>query len=193
MSNHRTIDATGGGLYDRVVNAMAPRSKNKLKDGEVHPLLYTKDGFQIPSYIGPGTDLYPKLRNNVKPISAVDKVAMAHDIRYTLARNKDEIREADLKMVSKLDSIQKNREDYLYNIYEGKLPIKAKMKMEDWGLVGQDTFTNTTSLPNPEDKELLESHLSALQADGYGKRSMHISHLSNTYRESLMNSGITYN
>ena len=79
MQNNNHI--VGTGMYDRFVNYILPNSKHKLKSGEKHPIIYTKNGFDIPNYLGPGTNLVHKIKTDVKPVTDVDKTAMAHDIR----------------------------------------------------------------------------------------------------------------
>lgn len=157
-----------GGWYDRAVNYLT-NNRNPLRDGEKHNILYTKDGFMPGSYIGPGTDIVGKLRDGIEPVSQVDKVAQAHDIRYSLySGDPDKIRESDHKMLNKLDEIQKNKGDYKFNIYQGKL-LRGKLIAEDLGLAGSNTFTDTTSRPDPKDVPILEAKLKQLEMQGYGQ------------------------
>jgi hypothetical protein len=167
MNQNRHIIGTG--MYDRFVNYLLPNSQNKLKDGEKHPIIYTSNGFEIPSYLGPGTNLVHKIKTGVEPITDTDKTAQAHDIRYHLAKSNEDIRKADLKMVDALNMVQERGSDYKFNIYTGKLPIKAKMKLEDWGLAKPENFTSFGGV-KPENRQMMEDKLSALAAEGYGKR-----------------------
>jgi hypothetical protein len=159
-------DNLGAGYYDRFMNYLT--GSNDMRDGERHALLYTKDGFKSGSYIGPNTHLIDRLKENINPINKTDKTSQAHDIRYNLATSPEEIRNADLKMVNKLNELSKNKEDYKYNIAIGKYPIQAKMILEDLGIVGRDTFTDTTSPPKKENMRLLKKKLRELEAQGYG-------------------------
>ena len=93
---------------------------------------------------------------------------MAHDIRYTLAKSKADVRAADIKMVEKLSKIAEEGSDYKCNIYLGKLPIQAKMKLEDWGLLSKTAFTKAQGVKNEADRPILESNLKALEQEGYG-------------------------
>ena len=129
----------GDGLYDRIANGLFGAN---LKDGEIHSPQYTKDGFRFGSYIGPGTKVYDNIRRGLKPITNTDKSAKLHDIMFTLAQNPEDVRAADLRMVKNLDRIQKEKSDYKFNIYMGKLPIKAKMLAEDWGLMKKGSFSS---------------------------------------------------
>jgi len=170
MQQNRTI--VGSGMYDRFVNFILPNSQNKLKSGEKHPIVYTSNGFQVPAYLGPGTDLVHKVKTGVEPVTDVDRSAMAHDIRYHLANSTDDIRKADLKMVEVLDNIQERGSDYKFNIYTGKIPINAKMKLEDWGIAKPENFTSFGGV-KPENRKMFEDKLSALTAEGYGKPGCH--------------------
>jgi hypothetical protein len=159
----------GSGFYDRAVNTLLPNAKHKLRDGEKHGILYTKDGFQPASYMGPGTDVIGKIKDGIKPITKSDKVAQAHDLRYSLASNRIDVRSADIKMVSKLNDLQKNKEDYRFNILMGKIPIQAKMKLENWGIVKEDTFASRGGIKE-EDIPIAKAKLKELEIEGYGKK-----------------------
>ena len=155
----------GTGIYDRVVNKL---TGSNLKDGEKHAILYTKDGFKAASFMGPGSHVVDRLQKKTKPITKSDKTAQAHDIRYSLAKNTDDVRAADIKMVEKLAKIAKEGSDYKFNIYMGKLPIQMKMKLEDWGLLSKTAFTKAQGVKNEADRPILESNLKALEQEGYG-------------------------
>jgi hypothetical protein len=120
--------------------------------------------------MGPRTSIVERLKKNVKPITKSDKTAMAHDIRYTLAKNTDDVRDADIKMINKLSKIADEGSDYKFNIYMGKLPIQAKMKLEDWGLLPKTAFTKAQGLKNEADRPILEENLKRLEQEGYGKK-----------------------
>lgn len=159
----------GRGWYDRTVNTLLPNSKNKLRDGERHSIMWTKNGFEPASFMGPGTDIIGKIRDGVKPLNQSDRVSMAHDLRYSLASNAEGVRKADLKMVKKLNSIQKNKGDYRFNILMGKIPIQAKMKLEDLGVVGRQTFASYGGLKDDE-IPIAKAKLNELEQKGYGKK-----------------------
>ena len=93
---------TGGGWYDKIANTLFGAN---LNIGEIHAPMYTKDGWKFGSYIGPGTSIYDNIRSGKAPISDVDTAAQAHDIRYSSARNPEDVRKADLRLIQKLDDI----------------------------------------------------------------------------------------
>jgi hypothetical protein len=61
------------------------------------------DAFTLPgyNYLGPGNPLF-----NGEPTSKLDKVARAHDIEYNLSRSAEDIREADLRFLSRLHNCE---------------------------------------------------------------------------------------
>lgn len=158
----------GAGLYDRSVNYWFP--SNPIRDGERHAVLKTPAGWMAASYMGPGTDLISKLRQGVLPVTKSDKVAMSHDTNYSLAKNHADIRAADIKMVNKLKELAATGQDSSFNIYMGMLPIQAKMKLEDWGVVSDKAFTTYGEQNSKEDTELLEKTRAQLQQEGYGRK-----------------------
>ena len=159
---------SGGGLYDRTINYLLPNAKNKLRDGERHSLMWTENGFEPASFMGPGTDIIGKIKDGIKPLNESDKVSMAHDLRYSLSSNAEGVRKADLKMVKKLNELYKNKSDYKVNILMGKLPIQAKMKLEDLGIVGRQTFASYGGLKDDE-ISIAKAKLKELKQEGYGK------------------------
>lgn len=158
---------TGGGWYDKIANKLFGAN---LKDGEIHAPLYTKDGWKFGSYIGPGTSVYDNILKGKAPVSDVDRVAQAHDIRYSNARSPEDVRKADLKMVGKLNDIQKNKSDSKFNIYMGKIPIKAKMFLEDMGLMKKGSFSSQKGISDKDEAKVLGNKLKELEALGYGRR-----------------------
>ncbi|NNF86543.1 MAG: hypothetical protein HKM26_08320 [Winogradskyella sp.] len=61
-------------------------------------------------YLGSGTPLIKHLQNKVKPTSSIDRIAMEHDIRYTLATTEEEINEADELFIERANSLFEKRE-----------------------------------------------------------------------------------
>ena len=115
-------NSVGCGIYDKTVNFL---TGSKLKDGEKHAIIYDpiKKKYTAANYIGPGTDLLTRLKNKDEPIVKADRVAQAHDIRYTLSKDVNGIKAADEKMVTKLKSLRKNKEDSAFNTYPAQIGI----------------------------------------------------------------------
>lgn len=165
----------GSGFYDRTVNFL---TGSNLKDGEMHSILITKDGFKGASYNGPGTRIIENLRNNKKSINETDRISKFHDIRYTLATTPEEERAADLHMLRRLDLARKNNTDYKANLAVGYVPIRAKMLAEDMGIMKPEKFTNYKDKTLSEaDKELLREELKKGEKLGYGKKNNWNKHL----------------
>ena len=58
--------------------------------GENHAFLYTGKGLlglERASFMGPGTNLTKRLKQNSQPKSYSDTVSQAHDIRYGIAKD----------------------------------------------------------------------------------------------------------
>jgi hypothetical protein len=189
----------GDGLYDEVANRVFG---SKLAKGELHIPQYTKDGFRFGKFIGPGTDVYGGIRKGAKPVSETDKTAKLHDIMFSLANNPEEVRLADLRMVKNLNRIQKEKKDYRFNISLGKLPIKAKMFLEDWGVFRKGSFSGMNgSQVSKENRELLENEKAKLTQEGYGKKKTswmtHVSKIrvknpGKSYKECLKLASVSY-
>ncbi|NQY43825.1 MAG: hypothetical protein HRT87_10835 [Legionellales bacterium] len=174
------VEQKGSGFRSRLSQILADVS-NKFPDsdknarpispGEHHQLLKLRNNrFGRSNYSGPGTLVAKRVRRRDPPRTEVDKVAQAHDIRYALSRGENteqSVREADTKMIDKLNEIQKNKTDSRFNIIPAKLAISAKIKAEDFGVLSRKKFISDKS-PNRSDKILLERKLKELEQEGYG-------------------------
>jgi len=166
----------GCGIYDKTVNFL---TGSKLKDGEKHAIIYDpiKKKYTAANYIGPGTDLLTRLKRDDKPIVKADKVAQAHDIRYTLSKDVNGIKLADEKMVNKLKSLRKNKEDSAFNTIPAQLGIQANQilakilptKYFDKFVNYMTNYKDYNSKLSNDDKLLLENKLKELESEGYGK------------------------
>lgn len=133
---------------------------------EFHAPLWVNGSFKRGNYIGPGTNLIDRLKRGDKPVSGADKVAQAHDLRYTLAKGNAQMeRAADVKMLAKLKD---PKLDNVVNRAVGYAPIRAKMALEDAGVFPKGYMSQGPSL-TPEDKSLVETKLSDLELEGFGK------------------------
>jgi hypothetical protein len=168
MPKKQNKKQSGKGAYDYIARNVFGAS---LKDGEIHAPQYTKDGFRFGKFIGPGTDVFGGIKTKAVPVSGTDKTAKLHDINYTLSQNVGDVRAADLRMIKKLEQLQRDKSDYKFNTYMGSLPIKTKMKLEDWGIIRKGAFSSMTGNElKKEDRELLETERDALHQEGFGKK-----------------------
>jgi hypothetical protein len=137
-----------------------------LEEGEVHPPVYTKEGWSKPRWLGPGSDFETKIRKGLEPVTPVDRVARVHDARYSRVMSASDVRDADKHMVRRLKEMWKNKEDYKINLIIAGLPIMAKMKLEDAGIFKADKFA-PYDVP-PEDPEMIDKLIKAETQAGYG-------------------------
>lgn len=133
---------------------------------EWHAPLFVDRGFKKASYLGPGTDVVGRLRAGIKPISGSDKVALTHDLRYSLANGDVAAeRKADQKMIEKL---KEKGLDNRFNRAVGSIPIKAKVWLEDKGLLPRGRMSRGDTL-GEEDEGLVRAHLGDLEMEGFGR------------------------
>jgi len=171
----KSKSSKGCGIYDKTVNFL---TGSKLKDGEKHAIIYdpVKKKYSAANYIGPGTDLLTRLKNKDEPIVKADRVAQAHDIRYTLSKDVNGIKAADEKMVKKLKELRKNKEDSAFNTIPAQLGIQANQilakilptKYFDKFVNYMTDYKDYNSKLSNDDKLLLENKLKELESEGYG-------------------------
>lgn len=156
---------------------LAPSSDATARDsfvGEKHGILQLPNGkYGVANYLGPNTNLIERLRRGDPPRTEVDKASQAHDIRYALAKNTDDIRKADNIMMNTVDRIARNRGDNPKNIAQARL-IKAKIIGEDMGLIRKDAFSGDLSNKTIDDKDriILMSKIGSLAHEGYGLKNV---------------------
>ena len=175
INKQKVEDAKGTGLKDIAqagvdkVKSYIPKWEDNptpLKPGERHaPLVLPNGRIGYGSYIGPGTNLTDRLKNNVEPRTEVDKISQAHDIRYGLARDQSEVAKADKKMITKLK--ESKGKDHWLNIQMGLRPIQAKYYLERLGIIKPGTFASFGDA-TPEEIALYRKKLDELEAQGYG-------------------------
>ena len=131
--------------------------------GEKHAILKLPNGkMGVANYMGPGTHVVERVQRRDPPRTEMDKVSMAHDIRYNNAKTKEEIRAADRKFIQAADQVERQGKDSMFNIRLGRGGIKVKMALEDRGV---NVYT-----PQPGPRvPLLDSKLAELQKVGYGR------------------------
>ena len=147
--------------------------------GERHVPLITDKGIRLANWAGPGTNIDARLNGSVnirEPITAVDKSAMAHDLRYTLAKNTNDIRFADNKMISKLNDIERDKQDYRLNIIAVKNAMRSKRFFENITNQKGELFSNIKKgetidgKVSPENELKYNRELRKLEMSGFGLR-----------------------
>lgn len=137
-----------------------------LYSGEKHAFIKLPNGkVGRANYMGPGTHLIERLKRGDVPRTEVDKVSQAHDIRYGLGKNFDDVRKADMRMINKVRQLTASGGDSKFNTRQANL-IVAKTKLEDFG-VRRDRFATFGGI-EPEDREIAEAKLRELEQEGYG-------------------------
>lgn len=141
----------------------------KSYPGEIHALLKLQNGKTgVANYMGPGTNLVTRLRNNDPPRTLVDKVAQAHDIRYSLAKDLEDISRADNRMIGKVADLRKRKLDHPMNLAQADL-IKVKKIGETVGVLKKDAFAgHLGDKIKPSDRKLMQKKLSELEQEGFG-------------------------
>jgi len=148
-------------------NSIRPSDNNARPGfvGEKHQILKLANGkLGVANYSGPGTSVVKRIKRRDPPRTQTDKVAQAHDLRYTLGTG---IRDADIKMISKLKLIEKLGTDSKLNTVPARLAISAKMKAEDLGLLSKNAFNEVVKLDSA-DRKMLREKLDELDQEGYG-------------------------
>ncbi len=165
----------GTTILNQMPNADA--TGRPLFPGERHMPLQLKNGrMGIANYAGPGTQVVKRLQRGDPARTPVDKVAERHDVDFTLSANaptvadqQRQIREADKRMVNKLNQIQRQGLDTNRNVRIARGIIRGKMKLEDLGLLRKDKYSGKLQKLPEASTRILEAARRRLQQDGYGR------------------------
>ena len=164
--NDNDIEMVGGNIIGNIYSKI---SGQRFPDERHTPLYTDKDGFKLGEYAGPNTHVKYRLINSISPINYVDKSAQAHDIRYLLSENIDDVRYADNKMIQSLEKGEKNKLDYAVNLKAVKLIMKSKRGLEDYGVWDKGSFSSMEGKKlNEEDRNLFRNKLNQLEIEGFG-------------------------
>ena len=129
--NKKAKARKGKGIIDATANMVLSNKHNRALPNEKHQIIYLPDGtYNSARYSGPGTQLETRLRRGDKPLSYVDTVDQAHDLRYGLAQTEADVRTADNKMVQLIAQGRRSGKDSNFNLNQADL-IKAKILLED--------------------------------------------------------------
>ena len=61
-------------------------------------------------------------------------------------------------------------DEYRVNVWMGKVPIKAKIWAENWGIIKKGSFADLKGWANPDDEKVARDKLTELEMAGYGKK-----------------------
>ena len=167
--NKKAKARKGKGILDATANMVLSNKHNRLMPGERHQIIYLPDGTYNPArFSGPGTQLETRLRRGDKPLSYVDTVAEAHDLRYGLAQTEADVRTADNKMVQLIAQGRRSGKDSNFNLNQADL-IKAKILLEDKLGVPKSWFASYGREGKPQNViDLYQNMLNELQQQGFG-------------------------
>jgi hypothetical protein len=128
-----------------------------------------QDGsIEVANFVGPRTQVIKRLKRGDKGKTATDNVAMRHDLDYSISKTLDDIRNADNRMINKLNQIQSNKSDSLINILAGKKAIQSKIYLEDKGLLSKNAFADLNDNLLDDEKLLVNQKIQELEQIGYG-------------------------
>ena len=168
--NKKAKARKGKGVIDGIANMVLSNKHNRALPNEKHQIIYLPDGtYNSARYSGPGTQLETRLRRGDKPLSYVDTVAQAHDLRYGLAQTEADVRTADNKMVQLIAQGRRSGKDSNFNLNQADL-IKAKILLEDKLGVPKSWFASygREHIKDPATAAMYQNKLNELQQQGFG-------------------------
>lgn len=135
--------------------------------GEKHPRLKTTKGRIRGNFLGPGTNVVARVKRGDRGINFSDRVAEGHDLRYSVAKDVNAVRSADLKMIATLKHGRKTKRDFLGNLVLAEVGIRTKVQLENLGLSRTFFATFGGDLP-PADDKLIRARLAVVKRQGFG-------------------------
>ena len=132
--------------------------------GEKHVYMKTDAGLVRANFAGPGTNLSARLARGDLPVNEVDRISKAHDLRYALATDYDQVRAADKKMVRALSAVPQQD----MNVKAAKFLMKSKMGLESARIVRKGFFAQHGSETDPRAIAALHKELAPLAQEGLG-------------------------
>lgn len=129
----------------------------------------------LANYAGPGTHVLKRIQLGHKPISLLDRISQAHDVRYALANTVDDVREADKIFMERLAKEKNNLHPAEYKI--AKAAFDAKMAAEDMDLLSTRNAilsANASEGYTNADREQMRGVLDDLIQKGEGKKDSEI-------------------
>ena len=176
LINVLPVRKIGESLAASISNIFPDSDENarKIFPGEHHAIVKLPNGkFGRANYTGPGTRIVERLAREPggdPPRVLSDKVSQAHDIRYGLGKTEDDIRKADLKMLSSLSDLKRDKLDRNSNIVPAMIGIRGKVVAENFSLLSRSQFIDPNFNPSPSGIQLMKDKLQELEQQGFGFR-----------------------
>jgi hypothetical protein len=129
----------------------------------------------LASYAGPGTHVLKRIQEGHKPISLLDRISQAHDLRYALSNTVDDIRKADQIFMQRLEKEKNNLHSAEYKV--AKMAFDTKMAAEDLKLLSSQNdvlAANAVEGYSQSDREQMQGVLDDLIQKGEGKKDSEI-------------------
>jgi hypothetical protein len=158
----RYVSRTVEGAATGAAKAVGVSGVDNRMPGEKHALLRVNGKTVLANFMGPGTKLKERLQRGDEPVSDIDKISLAHDLRYMLAKTPAEIQEADRLFLARA----RISDDNAYNKGLGLSAIGAKYAAEK--LAGVKYPTQAELDANDPNDELLAPRMGVLVQQGYG-------------------------
>jgi hypothetical protein len=170
----------GKGIVDTVKKVFTGETATKLYNmlpsnsklarpgfpGELHAILQNPNGsFSKANWMGPSTQVKKRVLRDDPGIVPSDTISKMHDLQYSTARTKKDIRDADNRMLKSLGRVEREGLDSKFNTKLGKAVIGAKVKLEDMGV--SNSFGDIKEI-SEEDRKLYEDEIEKLKNMGYG-------------------------
>lgn len=148
------IPIEGGGIFDRLKKALSSGINKGINliakppypgfDGEFHSVLKVPgQGLQRASFCGPGTQLIERIKRGDRPLTEVDAACFEHDKGYYRAKNTTDSRLRDMEAVRRMGDMRRSGADSKFNILQPEMVLRAKMALEDTGILDKSKFIST--------------------------------------------------
>lgn len=130
--------------------------------GERHGFIFRGFTPRRARFMGPGTNLDVRIKRRDRGLSAVDRAAKAHDLRYSLSEGRADEKAADQKFIQVVNKIQEQKKDDPKTIAQAKL-----VNMKDALGIPAKWFTKIGGKKNHPDGPLFQTELQKLEREGY--------------------------
>lgn len=162
---------TGTMMKNLLRNKKDSTSRNSFP-GENHAMLIHAETGKIgmANFTGPGTHILEREMRGDPPVSTLDQVSEAHDLRYTVGQTPDDLRVADHKFISRTRDLMSRKKVGPIEARTVIAAIEAKMFAEDKNILSKTKVLEANAKENFSTSSLdfLQSRLTSLEQKGEG-------------------------